>query len=315
MKIGFVGTGGVAERHLRVLRDVPGLELVGHVSAERARSEAQARRWGGRAYTDLEHLLEREQPEAGWVCVTPDRHGRLEESLIERGVHFFVEKPLARDLPTAERIASRLEQQPLVVAVGYKFRALDTLATTRRLLEERPALMVLGAWHDRTPAPAWWQDASRSGGQIVEQATHLVDLARVLLGDPEVVSALARRVPRAAFPASSVDEVTAALLRFPGAIPGTLTATCLLEGNLAAHLQLVCEGRILTLVESALRVDTGRDTHELRSTVDPFLVEDTVFLEAARGGDRGGVLCDYADALATHRICAAIRDRSISLSG
>ena len=310
MRIAVIGTGGVAARHLGVLRELPGLDLVGHLSADAARAEAQARQWGGGSYTHLEHLLDSKTPEAVWVCVTPDRHGHLEETLIERGIPFFVEKPLAVDVSTAERIAARLEQRALVVAVGYKLRALDTVVVTRRLLEERPARMVVAAWHDRTPAPAWWQDASRSGGQIVEQATHLVDLARVLVGEPQIVAAVSRRVPRQAFAASSVDEVSGALLRFPGDVPGTLTATCLLEGNLAAHLQLVCDGRVLTLSERALRVDTGRETYEVPSTVDAFLVEDTAFVEAVRTGDRSAVLCDYADALKTHRICVGIRAAS-----
>jgi len=307
MRIAMIGTGGVAARHLGVLRDVPGLELVGHLSAEGARADVQARQWGGRGYSQLDYLLDSERPQAVWVCVTPDRHGLLEETLIERGVHFFVEKPLAADLPTAERIAAHLVGQSLVVGVGYKFRALDALPLTRQLLAERPPHMVLAAWHDKTPPPAWWQDASRSGGQIVEQATHLVDLARVLVGEPVVVAAIGRRVWRPEFPSSTVDDVTAALLRFPGDIPGTLTATCLLEGNLAAHLQLVCESRILTLSERMLRIETGRETQEVPSTADAFFVEDTAFVQAVRTGDRGGVLCDYADALATHRVCLAIR--------
>src|SRR5947207_4739548 len=58
MKIAIIGTGGVAARHLGVLRDVPGLELVAHLSADAARSEAQARQWGGRGYSRLDHLLE-----------------------------------------------------------------------------------------------------------------------------------------------------------------------------------------------------------------------------------------------------------------
>jgi myo-inositol 2-dehydrogenase / D-chiro-inositol 1-dehydrogenase len=307
MKIAIIGTGGVAARHLGVLRDVPGLELVAHLSADAARSEAQARQWGGRGYSRLDHLLESERPQAAWVCVTPDRHGPLEEMLIERGVHFFVEKPLSVDLPTAERTGSRLVGRSIVVGVGYKLRAVDTLPLVRQLLTERPPQMVLAAWHDKTPAPAWWQDATRGGGQVVEQATHLVDLARVLVGEPEVVSAIGRHVSRTDFPLSTVDDVTAALLRFPGDVPGTLTTTCLAEGNLAAHLQLVCEGRVLTLSERMLRIDTGRETQEVLSTADPFLVEDTAFVEAVRNGDPNSVLCDYADALATHRVCLALR--------
>src|SRR5947209_20043451 len=108
------------------------------------------------------------------------------------------------------------------------------------------------------------------------------------------------------FPSTTVADVTAALLRFPGDIPGTLTATCLLEVNLAAHLQLVCEGHILTLSERMLRIESGRETHEVRSTADAFFVEDMAFVEAVRTGDCSGVLCDYASALATHRVCLAI---------
>jgi len=311
VKIAFVGTGGIAARHLGVLRNLAGLELVGHVSADAGRADAQAREWGGRAFTQLDALLDSERPDAVWVCVTPERHGVLEDTLIDRGVHFFLEKPLAQNLTTAERIAAQLAREPLVVAVGYKFRALDTLMTARRLLDERPARMVLAAWHDKTPPPAWWQDASRSGGQIVEQATHLVDLARVLVGEPQVVAAIGRRVPRATYPLSTVDEVSAALLRFPGNVPATLSATCLLEGNLAANVQLVCEGRVLTLAEGALRIDTGADTQEVHSTVDPFFVEDAAFIEAVRANNPSGVLCEYADALTTHRVCVAIREAAV----
>jgi predicted dehydrogenase len=297
----------VAARHLGVLRDVAGLELVGHLSADQARADAQARRWGGQGYSRLDHLLDAERPDAVWVCITPERHGTLEETLIERGVHFFVEKPLAVDLATADRVASHLAGSGIVVGVGYKLRALDTLPLARQLLTERPPQMVLAAWHDKTPAAAWWQDASRSGGQVVEHATHLVDLARVLVGEPQVVAAIGRHVARLNLPQSWVDDVSAALIRFPGDVPGTLTATSLLDGNVAAQLQLVCEGRVLTLSERVLRIETGRETREVPSTADPFLVEDTAFVEAVRSGNRGGVLCDYLDALATHRVCLAIR--------
>jgi predicted dehydrogenase len=140
----------------------------------------------------------------------------------------------------------------------------------------------------------------------VEQATHLVDLARVLLGEPRVLAAtLAQRV-RPAYPNWSAAQVTAALLKFPNSVAATLTATCLLEGPLAIQLQLVCEGRALTITERTLRVDTGGHTEEFPVTVDPFAVEDSCFLEAVREANPRAVLCDYADALASHRVAFAI---------
>jgi myo-inositol 2-dehydrogenase / D-chiro-inositol 1-dehydrogenase len=123
MKVAVVGTGGVANRHLGVLSRVPGCSTVGHVSTSLERARSQAVRWGGQAYDNVARMLECERPDAVWVCVTPDRHGPIEETLIARGVPFFVEKPLSNDLATAEHIAKRLDESPLVVGVGYKFRA------------------------------------------------------------------------------------------------------------------------------------------------------------------------------------------------
>jgi predicted dehydrogenase len=170
--------------------------------------------------------------------------------------------------------------------------------------------MVVGAWHDALPPPPWWRQAARGGGQIVEQATHLVDLARYLVGEAEVVAALDGHWPRADFPDSEVPDVSSAILRFAsveGAVPGLFSATTLLAGNQAVHLQLVCQGRVLTISDKRLLIETGRQTEEVRSTADPFLVEDVNFLDAVRAQNPGAVLSTYADALRTHRVCCAIR--------
>ena len=308
----MVGTGGVARRHLGVLAQIEGLQPVGHASGERARAEAQAREWGGRAYDAIEALLDRERPQAVWICVTPDRHGPVEAELIERSIPFFVEKPLSVNLPTAERIAGGVAARAVIAGVGYKFRALDTLPRVRRLLAERPARLVLATWHDALPPPAWWRNAVRSGGQVVEQATHLVDLARLLVGEAELVSALAAQWPRPDAPGATVPDVTAALLRFAGDVPGVLSATSLLQGRQAIHLQLICQGRALTISDRALLVETGRETEEVPVRADPFLVEDLAFVRAVREGDPRHVLSSYADALKTHALCVAIRELSAS---
>lgn len=312
MRVGIVGTGGVADRHLGVLSQIEDVEVVGHVSRSPSRARAQADRWGGGAYAEVEAMLDGARPQAVWLCVTPDRHGADERRLLERRVPFFVEKPLAADLAMAEALAAEIERASgLVVAVGYKFRALDTLPRVRSLLAERRPRMVLAAWHDALPPPTWWRHAEQSGGQVVEQATHLLDLARTLVGEATVLSGLGRRWPRSDAPDSDVEDVSAALLEFStpdGPVPGTLTATCLLHGRQAIHLQLVCEGRVLTLGERSLLVETGRQAQEFATGADPFLVEDQVFLDAVRDERPEGVLCEYADALETHRLAVRVRD-------
>ncbi len=77
-----------------------------------------------------------------------------------------------------------------------------------------PARLVTGLWLDATPPIGWWQRRTGSGGQLVEQATHLVDTARLLVGEIDEVSAYASRTERAAFPNLDVDDVTATSVRF-----------------------------------------------------------------------------------------------------
>jgi predicted dehydrogenase len=319
MRIAVVGTGGVARRHLGVLRAVDGVEVVGHLSADASRAAAQAAEWGGQPYSDLIRLLDETQPEAVWICVTPDRHGPLELALIERQIAFFVEKPLSVDLATAERINAAVASR-LIAAVGYKFRALDTLPRVRELLRERPPRMVLAMWHDALPPPEWWRQSWRGGGQVVEQATHLLDLARLLVGEAEVVGAASGQWPRRDAPGSDVPDVSTALLHFAhpdGDVPGMLSASTLLRGHSRVELQLICEGRVLGLTERWLRVDDGRSVQDFATATDPFLVEDRVFVDAVRRQDPSGVFCTYADALETHRLAIAVRDamRSATTAG
>jgi predicted dehydrogenase len=307
LRIGIVGTGGVALRHLHVLAALPDIEVVGHVSRTLGRAEGQAAEFGGRAFANELDLLDDEAPEAVWVCVTPDRHGALEHALIDRGVPFFVEKPLSVDVATAEEIAHRIAETQLITGVGYKFRALDTLPKARELLAETPPRMVFAAWHDRMPPPAWWHHKAQSGGQIVEQATHMLDLARVLVGEATVVGGLGRRWPRTDAPDSDVLDVSMALLRY-GDVPGCVSATCLLRGSLAAHVQIVCGGRMLTMSEKMLVVETGSEREEYPTAMDPVAVEDVAFIDAVQANDAAGALCSYADALETHRLACAVQD-------
>lgn len=308
MKVGFIGAGGIAGRHLRSLAPEPDIEIVGHADQSLERAEAAAERWGGRAYGSQAELLEREAPDAVWVCVPPAFHGDIERDLIERGQPFFVEKPLANDRETPERIAEAIARAGLIVGVGYQFRAMDNMPELREVLAANPARLASGVWLGSTPDTPWWQRQEISGGQIVEQATHLFDVSRFLLGDATVLSAVATRPPRPAYPDMDVASVNAALLRYEGGLPGTFAVTCLLEHTATVHLDLVCDGMLITFTGERVTYDDGKERREVPVGNDPFLTEDRAFLAAVQAQDPSLVVCDYAEALATHRLCCDVRD-------
>jgi predicted dehydrogenase len=246
LRIGIVGAGYIAGRHVDSLTSIDGVAVAGIADPLAGRAERLAGRAGATAYARWEDLLDRERLDALYVCVPPHAHGAVEEAAVERGLPLFVEKPLAADLATAERLAVRIEGAGLPAAVGYHWRYLDTLEQARELLARSPARMVLGAWLDRAPRVDWWARRERSGGQTVEQATHLFDVARVLVG--EAVAGWATATRSAEGP-GDIDDVGTASLRFASGAVGSFSSSCLLPRGFRIGVELVAPGLGLWLTE------------------------------------------------------------------
>ena len=305
VKIGFVGAGGIAERHVEVLRGMEDVHIAAFADTDFARADRLAATVGGEAYNSHEDMLSIQALDAVYICVPPFAHGEPEKAAICAGLPFFVEKPLSLDLATAERLAQDVERNGIVTAVGYHWRYLDTVEEARGLLTDNPARLVSGYWLDQTPPPRWWWQVERSGGQIVEQATHVIDLARHLVGEIDEVYAQAGHLSRPDFPDLDVATSTAATVRFVNGTVGTLAATCKLRWGHRTGLHLFCDGLAIELSDREIMVDVGRGRPVRTAQDDPVLREDRDFIDAVKGlGNR--IHCPYGEALKSHRAALAI---------
>lgn len=304
MRVGFIGAGGIAGRHFGNLLEFDDVAVVAVADPALERAQALAERSAGKAYLDHNQMLESEKLDALYICTPPFAHGAPELAAIERGVPFFVEKPLAVDGETAEEIARRVEQKGLVTGVGYHWRYLDTVERASELLSKNPARLALGYWLDGTPPVAWWWKEEMSGGQMVEQTTHIFDLARLLMGEVETVFAMATRTDRPNFPESDVADVSAATLHFESGAIGTMASTCVLSWPHRVGLHLFSEGMAIELSEHEVMIDVGQGRPVYGAQGDPFKREDRDFIDAAQGkSDR--IRSPYSEALKTHRLTMA----------
>jgi myo-inositol 2-dehydrogenase/D-chiro-inositol 1-dehydrogenase len=302
IRIGLVGAGFIGGRHLDSLTAQDGVRVVAVADPQADRAHQLASRAEASRYLRWEDLLDAEELDALYVCVPPYGHGPLEDAAIDRRLPLFVEKPPAGDLVTAERLAARIEAAGLLTSVGYHWRYLDTLEQARDLLADAPARMVLGAGLDTAPRVEWWARQAQSGGQTVEQATHLFDVARVLVGEVTSGSAIGSRSPDG--PGDILDVCTAAV-RFETGAVGSFANSCLLPRGLRIGVELVAPGLRLWLTEHQLVVTDGDGERVVDRRVDPLLAEDRAFVAAVRGeGD--DVRAPYAEALRTHRLVTAV---------
>lgn len=290
----------MAARHATVLSGFPDVAIAGIADTDLSKARELASRFGAPAYGDHGGLLEAGGLDAVYVCVPPFAHGTPELDALSADLPIFVEKPLALDILTAEKVGGEIRRRGLPSAVGHHWRYLDTLDRARELLDGRPVRLALGHWLDKVPPVPWWTRREMSGGQVLEQAVHVLDLARVLVGEVTMVHA----VPGddGAQPDGEVDRATAAVMRFASGAAGLLAATCLLNRKHRVGLEVHAEGVTLDLNETEMLVDG--DTM-VRAESDAKTLVDRAFVDAVRG-DGAGVRATYEEALATHRLAHAV---------
>ena len=313
----MIGAGGVAARHAQTLREFADVTVIAVADLDAVRARDLADACEARSYTDPVQMLDFESPDAVYICVPPFAHGDPELACVGRGIPFFVEKPLSVDIAVAEQIAAAVHAAGLVTATGYHWRYSDTVTEAAQLLADHPPRVVIGSWLDKVPPVPWWVRRDRSGGQVVEQLTHVLDLLRVLVGEVELVQALGIHLPRPDHPDSDIDDVTVATLRMAGGALGTLTASSLLTHKHRAGLEIVADGLALELTETELRVANSASPYTRAPGNDAKVAVDRAFVDAVAGlGD--DIRAPYAEALRTHRLGLAVAEsaatgRAISL--
>jgi myo-inositol 2-dehydrogenase / D-chiro-inositol 1-dehydrogenase len=313
LRLGLVGAGWIARLHLQALDRLGRTQLVGVVSRTIEGAAALTDARGGSPYDDLDRMLDGARPDVVYVCVPPFRAVAVGERLVEREMPFLTEKPLAGgDGSGPPRLAAAIERAGLVVAVGYHLRALDILPDVAARLAASAPRMVVARWLDSTPAPAWWGTVERGGGQVIEQATHLYDLARHLLGEAEVISAVSTRDPAASPPGVDVADATVAVLRFAKGAMGSFANTRRI-GSAEIAIEFASDGLLTTLYKTAggqgdwhASFDDGAALVKVHAERDPYEIQAAAFLDALEAGDPRLVLSTYGDALKTDRLTRAV---------
>ena len=312
----MVGAGWISGYHLAALDRLDRTRLVAVVSGRESTARAVAEPRGATAYrlTELESMLDSERPSVAFVAVPPAQAVSVLNQLVERGIPFLTEKPLAAlDPEGPARIAASVAARGLVAAVGYHLRGLDALAEVRARLAAAPAHLLTARWLSETPPPAWWRAEATGGGQVVEQATHFYDLARSLLGEAGIVGAAS--VQENPFVPNGVDlvDATAAVLRFESGAIGSFANSRRLASAAVVEVEIAAADLLITIrklpeAQTTWEVvfDDGRTTRAIPPGRDPYEVQAAAFLDAVEAGDPNRVLATYADALKTDRLTRAV---------
>lgn len=139
LPVGVIGCGRMGRLHARVYGQMPSVKLMGVYDRDTEAAAATAQEYGGRSFDRLEDLLG--QVSAVTIAVPTQFHLPAAQAALEHKVHCLIEKPLAKDVEQAQRIADLAGRSGRVVQVGHierfnpAIRAMDRLKIQPRFIE------------------------------------------------------------------------------------------------------------------------------------------------------------------------------------
>lgn len=303
LRIAVVGLGSFGAKHIKTIERLG----LGKVTAVVSRKKSNRIVPDAAVYETASALFENETPDALIITVPPCAHGEAELLAAEHSVPFFVEKPVSDDESTALRILESVERSGIITSVGYHSRYSPAIAKAREITIESKSTTLHGYWIDSIPPSLWWKREEISGGQVIEQATHIVDIFRYLLGEPIDVYSRGRK----GIMSVDFESTSETVMTFPEGIIAALSVSCeKTKGSKIGFTLGFADGAAEYKWNGKLSIRSSKGTitagpENPAEMYDKELIE---FFRAVETGDRSGIRSDYKDAVRTLYATLAIKE-------
>ena len=210
LRLGVVGAGSLGFHHLRIARELERVDLVGFYEILPERAAEVSRGLRVRACRSYGSLLDGVD---ALIVATPTRtHAAVATAALARGIHVFIEKPIAATLGDADRILAAAADAGVTVQVGHVER-FNTAVLGARPYLETPLFI-------ESHRLAQFTERGTDVAVVLDLMIHDVDLVASLVGAP-VEEIQATGIPVLT---DSVD-IANARIRFRGGAVANLTAS------------------------------------------------------------------------------------------
>jgi predicted dehydrogenase len=133
IRVGIIGTGRTSASHVRALRRLPNISVVGVFDADGHRAAALAERFQIPRHTDdPAAFYALAEPQVVHVLTPPDTHEALVLDALRKGAHVLVEKPPSLTAAGCSLIERQAETARLTVGLNENFAADPRIVTARQ---------------------------------------------------------------------------------------------------------------------------------------------------------------------------------------
>jgi predicted dehydrogenase len=198
MRFAIIGCGLIGQKRAEAIARL-GHRTVLAVDRANDRAVALAESLGARSATDFRTATEATDVDAVIVATPHAELSRVATACLETGKHVLVEKPAGRDLDEVSAVAKAAEIAERVAKVGYNHRFHPAMRKAREIVDrgELGQLMFVRGRYGHGGRPGYEKEwrfdrAISGGGELIDQGSHLIDLAQWFLGEFTDVTAALR---------------------------------------------------------------------------------------------------------------------------
>lgn len=228
LRVGITGAGVIGDVHIKALKDVPDIMVVGVTDVIPESRERLAQEHDIESYASQAEMIAQAKPDYVTVCTPHMTHAELAIAAMESGVHVFAEKPITIYADKAREIIAAANRTGMKLGVNFLQRVRPAKARLKELVAQgfvgdiKRVTVVLTEWfrsmfyYRSSSWRATW--AGEGGGVIVNQSPHDLDLIVRVLGLPSSVCAELSTIGHDI----EVEDDACAMLKWPGGFLGTL---------------------------------------------------------------------------------------------
>ncbi len=285
IRVGVVGTSWFTETfHIASLKSHPRADVVAVCGRRQDYTEEIARKHGIRqAFNDYEAMIWHGNLDAVVVSSPDDLHHPISMTALDAGLHVMCEKPLALNAAQAREMATRAESKGVVHMTSFGNRWRPYFQYMKQLVEEGYTGKAYHshfrshAGYGRDGLYAWRFDRRRANGILGDLGSHMIDLARWLVGEIEWVTAsLGVHVERPGPEGGTVDPANDTVLLnlgFTGGAQGSILVSAvshIADRGMEQNVSIYGQGGSLELSHSYFGAESTPRLIGTRSTEERF---------------------------------------------
>lgn len=194
MKVGIIGAGLQANRRGPIVTQFPDSEVVSITAAKPELAIPLAKSLNCKVAKDWREVI-KENLDAVMVLTPPNIHAEISIAAMKRGMHVLCEKPLAKTEQECLEMIKTAKENNVILKCGFNHRHHSAIQQVKKWLDDNEIGKInfircrygIGG---RPGIENEWRSDPRvvTGGQMMEQGIHAVDLMRWFVGEPDEVT-------------------------------------------------------------------------------------------------------------------------------